>query len=221
MSNLAASGGYWVSLSADEVIADPTTVTGSIGVFALFPTADRMMGKIGIHTDGVTTTWLADAQNPLRPLDPRFEALVQSSVNHIYDDFTAKAAAARKTTPQKIDAVAQGRVWTGQQALERGLVDRVGSYGDALQSAATRAKLGPDYRVAYLDPKPTGLERWTQWLGFSRTQLARQVLQGHLDPTGMLPNPARNIADSLSWLSQLADGHSTFLALTHCLCQAP
>jgi protease-4 len=221
MSNLAASGGYWVSLSADEVIADPTTVTGSIGVFALFPTADRMMGKIGIHTNGVTTTWLADAQNPLRPLDPRFEALVQSSVNHIYDDFTAKTAAARKTTPQKINAVAQGRVWTGQQALERGLVDRVGSYSDALQSAATRAKLGPDYRVAYLDPQPTGLERWTQWLGFSRTQLARQVLQGHLDPTGMLPNPARNIVDSLSWLSQLADGHSTFLTLTHCLCQAP
>ncbi|MHB8355028.1 MAG: S49 family peptidase, partial [Burkholderiales bacterium] len=221
MSNLAASGGYWVSLSADEVIADPTTVTGSIGVFALFPTADRMMGKIGIHTNGVTTTWLADAQNPLRPLDPRFGALIQSSVNHIYDDFTTKTAAARKTTPQQIDAVAQGRVWTGQQALEHGLVDRVGSYDDALQAAATRAKLGTDFRVAYLDPKPTGLDRWTQWLGFSATHLTHQYLQSNLGPTGMLPDSARNIVDSLSWLSQLADGHSTFLALTHCLCQAP
>ncbi len=221
MSNLAASGGYWMSLSADEVIADPTTVTGSIGVFALFPTADKMMGKIGIHTDGVTTTWLADAQNPLRPLDPRFGALVQSSVNHIYDEFTTKAAAARKTTPQKIDAVAQGRVWTGQQALERGLVDRLGSYGEALQAAATRARLGKDFRITYLDPKPTGLDRWTQWLGFSTTRLTHQYLQSHLEPTAVLPDPARDIVKSLSWLSQLADGHSAFLALTHCLCQAP
>jgi protease-4 len=221
MSNLAASGGYWVSLSADEVIADPTTVTGSIGVFALFPTADKMMGKIGVHTDGVTTTWLADAQNPLRPLDPRFGALVQSSVNHIYDEFTSRTAAARKTTLQQIDAVAQGRVWTGRQARERGLVDRLGSYADALQSAATRAKLGTDFRVTYLDPKPTGLDRWTQWLGFSTTRLAHQYLQSHMGPIALLPDPARNIVDSLSWLSQLADGHSAFLALTHCLCQAP
>ncbi len=221
MSNLAASGGYWISLSSDEVIADPTTVTGSIGVFALFPTADKMMGKIGIHTDGVTTTWLADAQNPLRPLDPRFGALIQSSVNHIYDDFTAKTAVARKTTPQKIDAVAQGRVWTGAQALERGLVDRVGSYDDALQAAATRAKLGADFRVAYLDPAPTGLERCTQWLGFSATHIGNLYLQSYLGATGMMPYSARDIVDSLSWLSQLADGHSAFLALTHCLCQAP
>ena len=221
MSNLAASGGYWMSLSADEVIADPATVTGSIGVFALFPTADKMMGKLGIHSDGVTTTWLADAQNPLRPMDPRFGALIQSSVNHIYDDFTTKVAAARKTTPEKIDAVAQGRVWTGEQARERGLVDRVGSYGDALQAAAARAKLGADFRVAYFDPKPTGLDRWTQWLGISTTHMAHQYLQSHLGPTGMLPDSAQNIVDSLSWLSQLADGHSAFLALTHCLCQAP
>ncbi len=221
MSNLAASGGYWISLSSDEVIADPTTVTGSIGVFALFPTADRMMGKIGVHTDGVTTTWLGDARNPLRPLDPRFGALIQSSINHIYDDFTAKTAVARKTTPQKIDAVAQGRVWTGQQALERGLVDRVGSYGDALQAAAARAKLGPGFRVAYMDPEPTGLERWTQWLGFSAAHLRHQVLQSQSGPAGMLPGAARDIATSLSWLSELADGHSAYLALTHCLCQAP
>ncbi len=221
MSNLAASGGYWISLSSDEVIADPTTITGSIGVFALFPTADKMMGKIGIHTAGVTTTWLSDARNPLRPLDPRFGALIQSSVNHIYDDFTAKTALARKTTPQKIDAVAQGRVWTGQQAKERGLVDRLGSYNDALQSAASRAKLGPDFRVAYIDPEPTGLERWTQWFGFSVSHIRNQYFQSHLNATGLLPDAAKEIVGSLSWLSDLADGHRNFLALTHCLCQSP
>ncbi len=221
MSNLAASGGYWISLSSDEVIADPTTITGSIGVFALFPTADKMMDKVGIHTGGVTTTWLSDTRNPLRPLDPRFGALIQSSVNHIYDDFTAKTALARKTTPQKIDAVAQGRVWTGQQAKERGLVDRLGSYGDALQSAASRAKLGSDFRVAYIDPEPTGLERWTQWFGFSVTHIRNQYLQSHLNSTGLLPDAAREIVGSLSWLSDLSDGHRNFLVLTHCLCQAP
>ncbi|HEU4373892.1 MAG TPA: signal peptide peptidase SppA, partial [Telluria sp.] len=132
MGNVAASGGYWISMAADEVIADPSTITGSIGVFAILPTADKVVDKLGIHTAGVTTTWLADAYNPLRPLDPRFAQVVQSSINHIYSEFTTKAAAARKTTPEKIDAVAQGRVWTGVQAKERGLVDRLGSYRDAL-----------------------------------------------------------------------------------------
>jgi protease-4 len=146
MGDVAASGGYWISMAADEVIADPNTVTGSIGVFAILPTADKVVDKLGIHTAGVTTTWLADAYNPLRPLDPRFGQVIQSSINHIYDEFTTKAAIARRTTPEKIDAVGQGRVWTGGQAKERGLVDRLGSYGDALQSAAKRAHLDGDFR---------------------------------------------------------------------------
>ena len=142
MGNVAASGGYWISMASDEVIADPATITGSIGVFAILPTADKVVDKLGIHTAGVTTTWLADAYNPLRPLDPRFGQLVQSSINHIYNEFTTKAAAARKTTPEKIDAVGQGRVWTGAQAKERGLVDRLGSYRDALESAAAPRQAG-------------------------------------------------------------------------------
>ncbi|MDB5756053.1 MAG: signal peptide peptidase SppA, partial [Massilia sp.] len=151
MGNVAASGGYWISMAADEVIADPSTITGSIGVFAILPTAEKVIDKLGIHTAGTTTTWLADAYNPLRPLDPRFGQLVQSSINHIYSEFTTKAALARKTTPEKIDAVGQGRVWTGAQAKERGLVDRLGSYRDALASAAARARLKGDYRVAYIE----------------------------------------------------------------------
>src|SRR5450830_1520625 len=84
MGNVAASGGYWISMAADQVIADPSTITGSIGVFAILPTAEKVVDKLGVHTAGTTTTWLADAYNPLRPLDPRFRQLVQSSVNHIY-----------------------------------------------------------------------------------------------------------------------------------------
>ena len=147
MGSVAASGGYWVSMSSDQIIADRATITGSIGVFSLIPTADKVADKLGIHTAGHTTTWLAGAYNPLRPLDPRFGQLVQSSVTRIYEEFTTKAAAARKTTPAKIDEVGQGRVWTGVQAKERGLIDTIGSYGDALRSAARLAKLGDDYRV--------------------------------------------------------------------------
>ena len=126
MGNVAASGGYWISMASDEVIADPATITGSIGVFALLPTAHKALGKIGVHTAGVTTTWLRGAGDPRLPPNPRVLDLVQTAINHIYVDFTTKAAVARKTTPEKINQVAQGRVWTGAQAKERGLVDTAG-----------------------------------------------------------------------------------------------
>jgi protease-4 len=226
MGDVAASGGYWISMAADEVIADPSTVTGSIGVFAILPTADKVVDKLGIHTAGVTTTWLADAYNPLRPLDPRFGQLIQSSINHIYDEFTTKAAAARRTTPAKIDEVGQGRVWTGAQAKERGLVDRIGSYGDALRSAAQRAKLGDDFRIAYAQQPSSLAERLLERVGLSDAQaLTVQVKLGLLpDPvaaaalsTGMVSGITRD----LGWLSQVAERRQPFAAVTHCLCEAP
>jgi protease-4 len=226
MGDVAASGGYWISMAADEVIADQSTVTGSIGVFAILPTADKVVDKLGIHTAGVTTTWLADAYNPLRPLDPRFGQLIQSSINHIYDEFTTKAAAARRTTPAKIDEVGQGRVWTGAQAKERGLVDRIGSYGDALRSAAQRAKLGDDFRIAYAQQPSSLAERLLERIGLSDAQaLTVQVKLGLLpDPvaaaalsTGM----ASGITRDLGWLSQVAERRQPFAAVTHCLCEAP
>ncbi|TQK08084.1 signal peptide peptidase SppA [Herbaspirillum sp. SJZ107] len=226
MGDVAASGGYWISMAADEVIADPSTVTGSIGVFAILPTADKVVDKLGIHTAGVTTTWLADAYNPLRPLDPRFGQLIQSSINHIYDEFTTKAAIARRTSPEKIDAVGQGRVWTGAQAKERGLVDRLGSYGDALRSAARRAKLGDDYRIAYAEQPASLAERFLASLGLSDVQALNVQVK-----LGLLPDPvtaaalstgaAAGITRDLGWLSQVAERRQPFAAVTHCLCEAP
>jgi protease-4 len=226
MGDVAASGGYWISMAADEVIADPNTVTGSIGVFAILPTADKVVDKLGIHTAGVTTTWLADAYNPLRPLDPRFGQVIQASINHIYDEFTTKAAIARRTTPEKIDAVGQGRVWTGAQARERGLVDRLGSYGDALQSAAKRAHLEGDFRVAYAERPDSLAERILQRMGLSDAQaLSVQVKLGLL-PADLaldaLPGGAMaGVAKDLGWLSQVASRRQPFAAVTHCLCEAP
>jgi protease-4 len=221
MGGLAASGGYWISMASDEIIADRSTITGSIGVFALIPTADKVADKLGIHTAGHTTTWLAGATDLLRPLDPRFAQLVQSGVTHIYSEFTTKAAAARKTTPAKIDEVAQGRVWTGLQAQERGLVDTIGSYGDALRSAARRAKLGDDFRIAYIERDESPFERALEMFGASSAQAINiQVKLGLLEAS--LPNSAvAEAGKDLAWLNELTDRRKPFQAITHCMCGTP
>jgi protease-4 len=226
MGDVAASGGYWISLAADEVIADPSTVTGSIGVFAIVPTAEKVGEKLGIHTAGVTTTWLADAYNPLRPLDPRVGQLIQSSIDHVYDEFTTKAAIARKTTPAKIDEVGQGRVWTGAQAKERGLVDRLGSYGDALRSAARRAHLGDDFRVTYAEQPETLAERLLERMGLSNAQIVNVQVKLGLLPADLgaavLGGGALTpVGKDLGWLADVAERRQPFAAVTHCLCTVP
>ncbi|MDN2701874.1 signal peptide peptidase SppA [Janthinobacterium sp. SUN100] len=223
MGNVAASGGYWISTSSDEVIADAATITGSIGVFAILPTADKVVEKLGVHTAGSPTTWLADAGNPLRPLDPRFAQVIQGSINHVYGDFLNLAAKARKTTPEKINEVAQGRVWTGLQAKERNLVDRIGSYGDALASAAKRANLGADYRVTYLEQETSNVDRLIGMFGskaMASLGLGEHVKLG-LAGTGLPADAALGMAQDLSWLSGITREHKPFMALTHCLCEVP
>ncbi len=225
MGNVAASGGYWISMAADEVIADPATITGSIGVFAILPTADKVIDKLGVHTAGAPTTWLGDAGNPLRPLDPRFAQVIQGSINHIYSEFTTKAAQARKTTPEKIDAVAQGRVWTGAQAKERGLVDKLGSYGDALKSAAQRAKLDKDYRVVYVERESSKFDRLLDLFGNTALAGVAQAIGGQvrtgLSTTGLPPGAAADMAHDLGWLAEISNGRKPFSAVTHCLCESP
>jgi len=223
MGDVAASGGYWISMSADEVIADEATITGSIGVVALLPTADGAMDKLGIRTGGVTTTWLAGAYDPRRAFDPRFGQMVQSVIDRAYLDFTTLAATARKTTPEKIDAVGQGRVWTGSQALERGLVDRNGGLADALAAAAQRARLADGYRVQYIEA-PTGrLQRLLQDLAATvGTAVGRPVdLQGALLALGLAAPVGAGIVQDLGWLAELAERRQPFAAVVHCLCKAP
>jgi protease-4 len=225
MGNLAASGGYWISMSADEVIAEPNTITGSIGVFALMPTAEKVIDKLGIHTGGVTTTWLAGAGNPLRPMDPRLRQVIQTSVNHIYSDFTTRAAAARKTTPEKIDEVAQGRVWTGVQAKERGLVDRLGTYQDALKTAAEKAKLGPDHRVVYIEREVSKFDKLLEMFGgsvaYAVTDALAPYVKASVAPTGLPLGVAAETAKDLNWLNEVAAQRKPFAAVTHCLCVSP
>lgn len=217
MGDVAASGGYWISLAADEVVADAATVTGSIGVFALVPSADRALEKLGVHTDGVRTSWLVGAGDVRRPLDPRFAEVLQQSISHVYKQFTTLAATARKTTPEKIDAVGQGRVWTGSQALERGLVDTVGGFDVALQSAARRAKLDGTPRVSYIEPERSRFDQLWRLFGGVAAQVASDQLDARL-PWVRPPSVVQQARDEMNWLVQIADTQQPFASLAHCLC---
>ena len=247
MGSVAASGGYWISTASDEVMADAATVTGSIGVFALLPNASRALDKLGVHAEGVTTTWLGAAGDPRREPDPRFLGMLQTSVDHIYADFIGKVAQARQTTPEKVDAVAQGRVWTGVQAKERGLVDTLGGLNAAIHSAALRAKLGegadadaaasapasaaasaagagaeaPGYRIVYFDREPGRFERLIEAFGGATARVLAEHFDMQLVPVGLPERVIGPVRKDLGWLVELVDGRKPFAAVTHCLCGAP
>ena len=219
MGDVAASGGYWISMAANEVIAEPNTITGSIGVFGMLPTADGLMKKIGIGTGGYRTTWLAGGHDIRSGLDPRYAKLVQASIEHIYADFIDKAAAARKTTAPKIDAVAQGRVWTGAQALGHGLVDRTGSLADALQSARTLAKLPADAPVRYLESEGKPWERVLSIVDSHASAWVSAMWAKELPlPAAMLEAQAQ-IQEDTAGLAALFSGRQPFAAVVHCLCR--
>lgn len=155
MGDVAASGGYWISMDADRILAQPDTITGSIGIFGLFFTAPEGLAKLGIHTDGVGTTPFAGAFDVRRPLDPNVGNLIQSVIDKGYRDFVGGVAHARGKSFADVDAIAQGRVWSGAQALQRGLVDQLGGLYEAVKLAAADARLGDNYSVRYVE-KPMG-----------------------------------------------------------------
>jgi protease-4 len=154
MGDVAASGGYYIACAADSIFAQPNTITGSIGIFAILPNMQKLFNdKLGVTFDGVKTGKFADLGNTSRPLTPEERAILQSEINHGYDDFTKAVAAGRHKTQAYINSIGQGRVWTGAQAVKIGLVDRLGNIDDAIKSAAKKAGL-KDYRlVAYPEQK--------------------------------------------------------------------
>jgi protease-4 len=148
MSSMAASGGYWISASTDEIWAAPTTITGSIGIFGMLTTFENSLAELGINTDGVGTTELAGF-SPNRALNPLMGQVIQTSVEHGYDQFISLVAKERDMTKEQVDSIAQGRVWSGKKAFELGLVDKLGYYQDAIDSAAEHAEL-TDYDVTFV-----------------------------------------------------------------------
>ncbi len=140
MANYAASGGYWISAPANEIWASPNTITGSIGIFGMFMTFEKALDKMGIHTDGVGTTELAGL-GVSRELNPDIGNIIQASINRGYKNFITLVAENRNMTPEAVDKIAQGRVWTGAKAQELGLVDKLGNLDGAIAAAADRAGL--------------------------------------------------------------------------------
>ena len=204
MSSVAASGGYYIAMDADEIWASPATLTGSIGVFAVFPTVERTLGKFGVTIDGVGTTPLADSLRLDRTLHDQAKEILQSSVEHTYREFVEHVASAREKSFDDIDAVAQGRVWAGVDAHERGLVDHLGSYKDALNAAAKLAKLGDDYKVQYIEP-PLG---WREAIALQSQALAARFGRA-VAPERQLLGQARRwfapLEEELARLSRFTD----------------
>ena len=155
MGSVAASGGYWVSTAGDTIFAEPNTITGSIGIFGIIPTFENSLQKLGISTDGVKTTPLSGQPDVLGGTSPEVDAILQAGIEHGYREFLGRVATARKMTPERVDTIAQGRVWDGGTARQIGLVDQFGNLKDAIAEAARRAKLDPaKVHAEYLEKKP-------------------------------------------------------------------
>ncbi|HEV8695301.1 MAG TPA: signal peptide peptidase SppA [Lysobacter sp.] len=204
MGDLAASGGYWISMNADHIYADPSTITGSIGIFGLIPTFPRALDKIGVHSDGVGTTRFAGSFDVTRPLKPEVGQVIQSVIDKGYRDFTGRVANARKRSVEQIDEVARGRVWSGAQAKERGLVDDFGGLQVAIDDVAKRAKLGKssEYRVRYIEKAVPPFAQL--FSSFAESRIGAQWLQGSDFAQGMaravLPRALPQAAEDLRFL---------------------
>lgn len=173
MGSTAASGGYWIAAGADEIWASPTTITGSIGIFGAFATFEKSLASLGIHNDGIGTTKLADAFNPGRPLNPLVKDVMQQVIEQGYRRFVKTVAEGRNMSPEDVEKLAQGRVYTGSAAVKLGLVDKLGSLSEAVSSAAARAGL-KDYEVSYIERPLTSKEKFIQ----SLNRLFYSVIRG-------------------------------------------
>ena len=212
MGNVAASGGYWIAMGADEIWASPSTITGSIGVYGILPTFSRPLEKLGIHTDGVGTTELAGKLRLDRPLDPDLRRIFQHATERTYDDFITLVAESRQMSTEAVLEVAQGRVWSGSQAKQRGLIDQTGTLQQSIDAAARIAGLGSDYHAVYDEWELSAFEAFLfEMVGSAMTRLELGVSGlGGLHGTLL-----ENIISDLKVLSRSNNG---ITIAAHCLC---
>ncbi len=162
MGGVAASGGYWIATPADRILADPATITGSIGVFGILPTFEGSLTKLGLSADGVKTTPLSGEPDVMRGTSPQFDALMQGSVEDIYRRFTTLVAQSRKLPLARVREIAEGRVWAGTSARQIGLIDGYGTLDDAIAAAAKLAKVEPGkVRPLFIEQQPA---QWKEML---------------------------------------------------------
>jgi protease-4 len=215
MSSVAASGGYWISMAADRIYASPSTITGSIGIFGMFPTFQRSLDSLGISTDGVGTSKWAGELRFDRPMSDDARQLVQAMIEQGYEDFISKVAMHRKMDEAAVDRVAQGQVWTGTDALDHGLIDALGGLEDAIATAAELAALEPDtYGLKYYEKELTPVEQFTlQFLSAAAgVGLDVKTLASRRSPVDQL---ARVVTTALSPMLRFNDPKGMY---AHCFC---
>ena len=189
MGGMAASGGYWISPPASYIVANPSTLTGSIGIFGVINTVENSLDSIGVHTDGVATSPLADV-SVTKSLPPEVQQMMQLSIENGYKRFITLVADARKSTPAQIDKIAQGHVWTGQDAKANGLVDSLGDFDDAIAKAAELAKL-KQWHLEYYQDEPTFFDRIMDSMSGSVRAMLPEAIQA------MLPAPLATAASAV------------------------
>lgn len=189
MGGMAASGGYWISTPANYIVANPSTLTGSIGIFGVITTVENSLDSIGVHTDGVSTSPLADV-SITRALPPEAQQMMQLSIENGYKRFITLVADARHSTPEQIDKIAQGHVWTGQDAKANGLVDSLGDFDDAVAKAAELAKVKQWHLEYYVD-EPTFFDKVMDNMSGSVRAMLPDEFQA------MLPAPLASVASTV------------------------
>lgn len=189
MGGMAASGGYWISTPANYIVANPSTLTGSIGLFGVITTVENSLDSIGVHTDGVSTSPLADV-SITRALPPEAQLMMQLSIENGYKRFITLVADARHSTPEQIDKIAQGHVWTDQDAKANGLVDSLGDFDDAVAKAAELAKVKQWHLEYYVD-EPTFFDKVMDNMSGSVRAMLPDAFQA------MLPAPLASVASTV------------------------
>ncbi|ENF4422353.1 signal peptide peptidase SppA [Salmonella enterica subsp. enterica serovar Chester] len=189
MGGMAASGGYWISTPANYIVASPSTLTGSIGIFGVINTVENSLSSIGVHSDGVSTSPLADI-SMTKALSPEVQQMMQLSIEYGYKRFIMLVADARKRTPEQIDKIAQGHVWTGEDAKANGLVDSLGDFDDAVAKAAELAKL-KQWHLDYYQDEPTVLDMVMDSMTGSVRAMLPEAIQA------MLPAPLVSAANTV------------------------
>lgn len=211
MSTLAASGGYWIASSANEIWAAESTITGSIGIFGMFLTFEDTLKSIGVHTDGVATTQF-NGLSTVRPLDPKMAEVIQLAIEHGYDQFISLVANERNITKEEVDKIAQGRVWSGKTAKELGLVDQLGFYDDALDSAASLANLD-NYRVKTIETPLDPMDQFIQEL--FKTYYPQDVTQFDLRRRSLLSITEQLTHEAQKW-TEMNDPHGVYIYCLAC-----
>ena len=221
MANVAASGGYWIAMGADEVWSYPNTITGSIGIFGFLPTFQDSLDAVGVNTDGFGVTPLAGAFRVDKELPESARRVIQSIIEHGYEQFIELVAEYRGKTTGEVDEIAQGRVWTGTQARDRGLVDQLGTLEAAAASAARIAGIAEDYDTVYVAPRMSPFEKFfasmgaqaLAWSGLERVVSRATWWPGH--------DLYRRMVGQFAQIEAASRSRRPAEPMAHCLCAPP